>query len=53
MSLKHIKRLIKLSLGINIFHESIRKFLKKKQILYIIGTIVSNHQDFMDLTHNG
>lgn len=34
LSLRHIKRLIKLSMDINISHESIRKFLKTTDSLY-------------------
>ena len=34
MSLRHVKKLIKLSMGVDISHESIRKFLKTKDSLY-------------------
>ena len=37
MSLKQIKRLIKLSMGVDISHESIRKFLKINETLYYDG----------------
>ena len=52
ISLKHLKRLIKVSIGLDISHESIKKF-SKQLIHYIIETIVSNFQGVTVLTHNG